>query len=112
MGAATVRDPAPFGSGKARLGDDAHLVAGAGPRIKRFAGEALAVVQLAVAQGVGVGGVEEAYALVEGEVDEGDGILFRGAPLCGEAKQAEPKGNVEGTQDAVGGGFRGHGRRT
>ena len=45
-----------------------------------------------------------AYALIEGKLDYGDRVFLRGSPLRGQAKQAEPEGNVEGTEDTVGGG--------
>jgi hypothetical protein len=66
-------------------------------------------VQIAVAERVGVGGVEQPDALVQGEPDDVDRVLFGGATLRRQTKQAEPEGNVERAEDTVGRGQRGHG---
>ena len=81
MIAAAVRDPAALRAREPGLGDHADLVARALPGRERLADQALAVVQIAVVGRVGVRGVEDPDALLQGEAHDLDRLGFGGAPL-------------------------------
>jgi hypothetical protein len=73
----------------ATFGEDADFLSRAFPGIDGMFGQAFAVVQVFLIEAVGVGGIEEADALIEGDVDEMDGFRFAGPIGSGESKEAE-----------------------
>jgi len=97
---ARIRHPATLGPRHAGLGHDAHFPARPVPAVHRGARQALAIVQVAVVQRVGIGGVEHPDAGVEGRVDHADRIRLRRPALGGQSQQAERERDAEGAEDA------------